>query len=127
MGPKLAMWLEEHLLLNLEMGFRCARPSLLIQQWARDSGFSMIGGGKIGLVRCLQLPAALPLEKQDMLDQIGVAALREVWTNAWGKYVYKSESDSDSDPDPDPGAEADVVADNYDDQQPPHVLLVVVP
>jgi SAM-dependent methyltransferase len=80
MGPKLAHWLEERLMLNLEAGFRCSRPLTLIPQWAKDAGFQPLpftseaeahgrnadgtprvrrpnSLGKLGLARSLNLPS----------------------------------------------------------------------
>lgn len=38
-GLKLRMWLDEHVMINLERGFRCARPTLLMPGWLSDAGF----------------------------------------------------------------------------------------
>ncbi|KAL9097306.1 MAG: hypothetical protein Q9165_000733 [Trypethelium subeluteriae] len=40
-GPFLRAWIEVRLLLNLEMSFRCTRPSLLIPQWVQAAGFEL--------------------------------------------------------------------------------------
>ena len=41
-GPKLAAWLEENLLLNLEAGFLCTRPLALVPKWVKDAGFKSL-------------------------------------------------------------------------------------
>ena len=38
-GLKLRMWLDDHIMINLERGFRCARPTLLMPGWLTDAGF----------------------------------------------------------------------------------------
>ena len=38
-GLKLRMWLDDHVMINLERGFRCARPTLLMPGWLTDAGF----------------------------------------------------------------------------------------
>ena len=38
-GLKLRMWLDDHVMVNLERGFRCARPALLMPDWLVDAGF----------------------------------------------------------------------------------------
>jgi hypothetical protein len=93
MGPKLAAWLEDRLLQHLDDQYRCSRPSLLVQQWASDAGFAMLHGGKLGLLRCLRLAAAGARGGHDVLGEVGAAALREVWKDAWGKYVQHYEID----------------------------------
>ncbi|KAG9244421.1 hypothetical protein BJ878DRAFT_550486 [Calycina marina] len=39
MGPKMRVWLEDHLLLKLETQFRCLKPGKLMPIWLADAGF----------------------------------------------------------------------------------------
>jgi hypothetical protein len=106
MGPRLATWLEERLLLGLEREFRCQRPLMLIPRWAQEAGFSPLpfrneadapgmraqkpNFGKLGLARCLRLPAAA-IEREsgnrDVVAQVGVLVGRALWKDAWGSFV----------------------------------------
>jgi hypothetical protein len=105
MGPLLANWLEERLLLGLEQEFKCQRPVMLVPRWARDVGFiplpikvdaekDDISGdkqkGNMGLARCLRLPAAASDSlsgHRDVMGQVGVLVSRALWKDAWGAYV----------------------------------------
>lgn len=107
LGPELAAWLDERLLLGLEAGFRCSRPLALIPQWVKQAGFaplpSMIHDfeppnslKRSGLVRCLRLPAATPatpaLEKRaKVVTGVGVLLARALWKDIWGPYVIDAE------------------------------------
>jgi hypothetical protein len=41
MGPITQSWFEEHLMLKLEMKFRCLKPTRLVPAWLQDVGFSI--------------------------------------------------------------------------------------
>ena len=40
-GLKLRTWLDDHIMLSLERGFRCARPTQLMPEWLVDAGFEI--------------------------------------------------------------------------------------
>jgi hypothetical protein len=107
MGPRLATWLEERLLLGLEREFRCQRPVMLLPRWAQEAGFKPLpfrnevdaqglrmqrySFGKLGLARCLRLPAATverESAKRDVVAQVGVLVSRALWKDAWGIFVH---------------------------------------
>jgi hypothetical protein len=107
MGPRLATWLEERLLLGLEREFRCQRPLTLIPRWAQEAGFTPLpfksesesqgthtqryNFSKLGLTRCLRLPAtAVERESgsRDIVAQVGVLVGRALWKDAWGTFVH---------------------------------------
>ncbi|QDS77075.1 hypothetical protein FKW77_007287 [Venturia effusa] len=112
MGPRLATWLEERLLLGLEREFRCQRPIMLVPRWAQDAGFQPLpfrnefdaqglksprnSMGKMGMVRCLRLPAATADRDQvsrDIVAQVGVLVGRALWKDTWGSFVSNEESE----------------------------------
>jgi hypothetical protein len=86
-GPKLATWLDEHLLANLDKEFRCYRPCHVLPQWTMQAGFSMIDQGAIDFVRYLRLPAAVAQDSDDLAAKIACTVLRELWRDGWGEYV----------------------------------------
>jgi hypothetical protein len=105
MGPLLASWLEDRLLLGLEQDFKCQRPVMLVPRWAHDAGFiplpikndadgdkesSEKRKGNMGLARCLRLPAAASnahSNHRDIVGQVGVLVSRALWKDTWGAYV----------------------------------------
>lgn len=105
MGPLLANWLEDRLLLSLEAEFRCTRPLMLVPRWARDAGLLPLSADTIrsldmcdpvvapdqqGTMQCLRLPAvaSVPYSTQrDIPGQVGVLVSRALWKDAWGPYV----------------------------------------
>jgi hypothetical protein len=108
MGPKLATWLEERLLLGLEREFRCQRPVMMIPRWASEAGFQPLpfrneldaqglrpprnSLGRMGMARCLRLPAAAQEREQgsrDVVAQVGVLVSRALWKDAWGPFVHE--------------------------------------
>jgi hypothetical protein len=108
MGPRLATWLEERLLLDLEREFRCQRPMMMIPRWAAEVGFLPLpfrneldaqglrkprdSLGKIGMARCLRLPAAAQERDQgnrDAVAQVGVLVGRALWKDTWGAHVHE--------------------------------------
>jgi hypothetical protein len=105
MGPLLASWLEDRLLLGLEAEFRCTRPIMLVPRWARDAGFvplsaditrsadmndSVVVSGQEGTMKCLRLPAVATAPhstQRDISGQVGVLVSRALWKDAWGPYI----------------------------------------
>lgn len=112
MGPRLATWLEERLLYGLEREFRCQRPVMLVPRWAQEAGFKPLpfrnevdaqglrvqrySIGKLGLARCLRVPAAA-VEREgnrDVVAQVGVLVGRALWKDAWGAFVSVDEEEN---------------------------------
>ncbi|KIV99974.1 uncharacterized protein PV09_08484 [Verruconis gallopava] len=104
MGPLLANWLEERLLIGLEADFKCQRPVTLVPKWTRDAGFlplrvksdeadgvepDVLKNDHL-MARCLRLPAVAASPhagERDIASQVGVLASRALWKDAWGAYI----------------------------------------
>ena len=113
-GPMLRAWIEVRLLLNLEMSFRCTRPSLLIPQWVQAAGFTLQPGRSrsasqtlkdsfsakrnrsmseaLSLAHTMQVPAAV--DNQGVVgaymdEEVGSMVGRELWKDVWGEFVTK--------------------------------------
>lgn len=111
MGPLLATWLEDRLLLSLESEFKCTRPVMLVPRWARDAGFipMPVDGsgsddaaiaeaqkGNQGMAKCLRLPAVASnphTTQRDIVGQVGVLVTRALWKDTWGSYVCSDYED----------------------------------
>ena len=108
MGPNLAAWLEERLLLKLEADFRCSRPLALIPEWAKQAGFVPMASAvqeseppeslkRNGFVRCLRLPAAkarAPMaDRTRVLVELGLLLGRTLWKDTWGSYIADVEGE----------------------------------
>lgn len=108
MGPRLATWLEERLLLGLEREFRCQRPVMMVPRWAAEAGFQPLPFKKevdaqglktprsslsrMGVARSLRLPAATQEKEpgsRDIVAQVGVLVGRALWKDAWGPFVHE--------------------------------------
>jgi hypothetical protein len=107
MGPLLANWLEDRLLLSLEAEFKCTRPVMLVPRWLRETGFISLSSSSIaghatalvddrkagqGIMKCLRLPAVATnphTSHRDIVGQVGVLVTRALWIDAWGPYVYE--------------------------------------
>ncbi|KAF2672222.1 hypothetical protein BT63DRAFT_191651 [Microthyrium microscopicum] len=107
-GPRLATWLEQHLLPNLERDLRCLQPTALLPNIAQSTGFP----GPLQMTRHLRLPAAIidtntlnsghsngaysngaAITGSDVLaHEIGTMVLRELWKDSWGAYVSVGEA-----------------------------------
>ena len=105
MGPLLANWLEDRLLLRLEADFKCTRPIALVPRWVREAGFvpvpmysskDMDGhdlsarGQDYGITKRLRLPAVASTpstDQREVVGQVGVLVSRALWRDAWGSYV----------------------------------------
>ncbi|TID20330.1 hypothetical protein E6O75_ATG07790 [Venturia nashicola] len=113
MGPRLATWLEERLLLGLEREFRCQRPVMMVPRWAAEAGFQPLpfrseadaknrtspksSLGKMGVARSLRLPAATQERdpgNRDVVAQVGVLVGRALWKDAWGAFVHEDSEES---------------------------------
>jgi len=94
MGPKLAMWLEEHLMIHLETIFRCARPIEVMPKWAGAAGFRMLDGSDLSVSRIHKWCPAAPKDagREKKLEAL---AHRELWRNAWASSVLFEEEDKD--------------------------------
>jgi hypothetical protein len=89
MGPKLAAWLEDNLMIQLESEFRCSRPCDLVPAWAKISGFTMADGSRPILKRELTLQAAAE-STSDIPTRVGSAVLREIWKDTWGSCLTEN-------------------------------------
>jgi hypothetical protein len=80
---------------------------MLIPRWAQEAGFTPLpfrneadpqgthlqtsNSGKLGLARCLRLPAAAADREtgnRDVVAQVGVLVGRALWKDAWGTFVH---------------------------------------
>lgn len=82
MGPKLAAWLEDNLMIQLECEFRCSRPCDLMPAWSKMAGFTMADGSRPTLGHQYKLLAASE-STCDKASRIGTAVLREIWKDCW--------------------------------------------
>ena len=105
MGPLLATWLEDRLLISLEAEFKCTRPVMLVPRWTRDAGFVPLPveaftdepsvspaahNAYEGMAKCLRLPAIASnpqTSHRDIVGQVGVLVSRALWKDAWGSQV----------------------------------------
>lgn len=86
MGPKLASWLEEHLMVQLETEYRCSRPCEVFPNWASAAGFRMADGSCSPSSRTHKLHA-FAADDAETSVKLGAAAFREIWRDMWGRYV----------------------------------------
>lgn len=80
---------------------------MLVPRWAQEAGFKPLpfrnevnvqgsqmqrySFGKLGLARCLRLPAATAEREsgsRDVVAQVGVLVGRALWKDAWGTFVH---------------------------------------
>lgn len=78
---------------------------MLVPRWAQEAGFKPLqfrnevdaqgvrrySFGKLGLARCLRLPAAAvdrDSGNRDVVAQVGVLVGRALWKDAWGTFVH---------------------------------------
>ncbi|KAI9664488.1 MAG: hypothetical protein M1821_005934 [Bathelium mastoideum] len=116
-GPMLRAWIEVRLLLNLELSFRCTRPSMLIPQWAQEAGFVLqqaprsgvgrepgqergargrSGSEAVRLAQRMELPAAN--DDQGVVgayvdEEVGAMVGRELWKDVWGEFVTERQGE----------------------------------
>jgi hypothetical protein len=113
MGPLLATWLEDRLLISLEAEFKCTRPIMLVPRWARDAGFVPLPLGDSavevsaiataqnvtqGMAKCLRLPAIASnphTSHRDVVGQVGVLVSRALWKDAWGSQVSEPSDENE--------------------------------
>jgi hypothetical protein len=113
MGPLLAAWLEDRLLLSLESEFKCTRPVTLVPCWAREAGFLALPSKEADdshpsnhvseahnkyqlMARCLRLPAVAPNPRSghgDIISQVGHLTSQAFWTDIWGPNVCSEYND----------------------------------
>ncbi|KAF2088025.1 hypothetical protein K490DRAFT_65305 [Saccharata proteae CBS 121410] len=98
MGPLLRAWFEERVLLGLELGFRCSRPTSLMSAWVRKAGFSLLGDRRHGgLAQRLRLPAVFARGEDDdgneekVDGELRSLVARGLWKDVWGGFARTDE------------------------------------
>lgn len=91
-GPKMKVWVES-VATKLEKEFRCARPIVLLPDWIKAAGFSIIDhkGPPGGFKHLLSLPLVASerpehsIDNRDPLrDQLAAVVGRSLWKDTWG-------------------------------------------
>lgn len=90
MGPKLELWLEENLIIQLESDFRCSRPCELLPTWSKKFKFTMADGRPPALSQEVLLRAAV-VSTDDVNLRVGAAVLRHLWYGTWGSSTSGTE------------------------------------
>lgn len=86
-GPKLRVWMEDRLSLNLEKSFRCSRPCMLIPSWVKDAGFSLLNNPPATMTQTLRLRTAFDSENGTVNDELSTMVGRALWKDIWGDLV----------------------------------------
>ncbi|EON96115.1 hypothetical protein UCRPA7_8385 [Phaeoacremonium minimum UCRPA7] len=91
LGPRLRTWLEKHLLLNLELKFRCMNPTKLFPNWLEETHLRAEGST---IVRpkfhaiAGDLPKVEDLETHfDITPRLYSQVGRMLWKEVWGRHV----------------------------------------
>ncbi|KAF2131764.1 hypothetical protein P153DRAFT_312452 [Dothidotthia symphoricarpi CBS 119687] len=83
-GPKMRMWIEDRLSLNLERLFRCSRPCLLVPSWLAAAGFGLaIPEGDQNVA----LPCAFDKNSSDINSELSAIIGKALWKDIWGQFV----------------------------------------
>jgi hypothetical protein len=91
-GPRLASWLKDKFLINLDRELRCHQPCHVIPQWAAQAGFAMAHREGVEMVRRLALPVAVAKSRSEDASVMASIVLRELWKDSWGRYVSTKDS-----------------------------------
>lgn len=99
MGPKLQAWLDENLIFNLELQFRCNHPSRMFPVWLQDANLRA-NGSIITTTRFQAIPRGHDNDSDmsartkdsaedelEMKKELRSMAGRLLWKEIWGSFV----------------------------------------
>lgn len=99
MGPKLQEWLDENLIFNLELQFRCTHPSRMFPVWLSDARLRA-NGSIIASTRFQAIPQDRDTDSDmsarskdstegelDIQKELRSIAGRLLWQEIWGSFV----------------------------------------
>ncbi|KAF2813473.1 uncharacterized protein BDZ99DRAFT_256990 [Mytilinidion resinicola] len=86
-GPKMRMWMEDRVSLNLEKSFRCSRPCMLVPTWVEEAGFSLENKDSESTTQKLQIPTAVDSTDGAVNDELFTLVGRALWKDVWGEFV----------------------------------------
>lgn len=90
LGPLLRLWMDEHLLLNLERNFRCMNPSKLLPIWLADASLRAEGSTitTVKFLAVVQAPqASAAASEKSVKQELRTLVGRMLWTEVWGQFV----------------------------------------
>lgn len=99
MGPKLQVWLDENLIFNLELQFRCNHPSRMFPVWLQDANLRA-NGSIITTTRFQAIPQGRDYDSDmsartkdsaegelEIKKELRSIAGRLLWQEIWGSFV----------------------------------------
>jgi len=95
LGPRMRVWLEEHLLINMENQFRCITPSKLFPVWLGDAGLRGVGSS-ITTSRFVAVPPGFGSREPNndptraertVKNELRTVTGRMLWLEVWGQFV----------------------------------------
>lgn len=99
LGPKLQEWLDDNLIFNLELQFRCLRPSRMFPVWLQDarlraSGstitttrFQAVAQGRDNASNRSGRSRDSAQDEVEIKKELGSMAGRLLWQEIWGSFV----------------------------------------
>lgn len=86
-GPKMKMWIEDRLSVNLERLFRCSKPCTLVPGWISDAGFDLPTTLPSEGEENVKLRCAFDQSSSDVNKELSTLVGRELWKDIWGEFV----------------------------------------
>ncbi|EFQ94325.1 hypothetical protein PTT_08032 [Pyrenophora teres f. teres 0-1] len=83
-GPRMRMWIEDRLSINLERDFRCSKPCLLVPGWLADAGFEVVDQAND---QNTTLPCAFDPTSATIDQELSTIIGRAFWKDIWGSFV----------------------------------------
>ncbi|RMZ69042.1 hypothetical protein GMOD_00002948 [Pyrenophora seminiperda CCB06] len=83
-GPRMRMWIEDRLAINLERDFRCSKPCLLVPGWLADAGFEVVDQNDD---QKTTLPCAFDPNPATIDQELSTIIGRAFWKDIWGCFV----------------------------------------
>ncbi|KAI2487533.1 hypothetical protein Ptr902_01666 [Pyrenophora tritici-repentis] len=83
-GPRMRMWIEDRLSINLERDFRCSKPCLLVPGWLADAGFEVVDQAND---QNTTLPCAFDPTSATVDQELSTIIGRAFWKDIWGSFV----------------------------------------
>lgn len=84
-GPRMNAWLQENLLVKLQLYSRAYKPSQMTPYWLQEAGFVVNPKNSISLA----LPAAINANKTPLseIEELSVVICRCFWKLIWGTFI----------------------------------------
>jgi SAM-dependent methyltransferase len=87
-GPLLRAWLEEHVLLRLEMHFCTSNPTKLMPLWVAQAGMEAVQcAGAEQPLRAVVGTGGLGAGTAGVREELGVLCGQQLWRQTWGVFV----------------------------------------